>query len=443
MALLLGVLPTAGGAWAQQGGRIRYDDWKLETAEEFNAPLDTTALGHRWRYMFPWGHTLLANLETQYYTSQGVLGGPGVLKLTARRLAQPIEYGGKTMRYTSGMLFSQHFVPDSLTQRGCNPGQEGYSYGLFEIRCRQPRDDDSFPAFWLYGGSPDEIDVFEASPYHFSSTFHIRAGGYWRPARAETEHCSCYYYDRDPDGNLSQQFHTYGVAWLPNEVTFYFDGVPIRHETRYVPAGCNMSVLANLAIWNWARSTSDTLAIDYIRVYSPRTLPIAPAGARPGGEYPQSELVWLPFEQQPGRFDQANYQRWTVTQRPNARLALELIDNYNPVCNLTLPLPVGGHWAPSWVQTAGTPELQVQLPAGPDSLHWSVQDQFGRELARGRETAGSLWRPAWGEVPPGTYHLQLRQGRATATQPLLLLGRPPGSGPTAEWRQPAPPPRLD
>ena len=427
---------------AQSQGPINYRDWKLETAEEFNQPLDTAALGQRWRYFFPWGHTI-GNLEAQYYTSQEVRASPGVLHLTAHQLPTPQPAGERTTRYTSGMLMSKHIVPDALVPQGCNTGREGYGYGLFEIRCRQPRDDNSFPAFWLYGGAPDEIDIFEASPYHFSSTFHIRAGGYWRPARAETEHCSCYYYDRDPQGNLSQQFHTYGVAWLPNEVTFYFDGVPIRHETRLVPAGCSMWLIANLASWNWARAAADTLDIDYIRVYTPRTRPVVPAALRPGGEYPQAELVWLPFEVQPGRFDQASWQQWAATPRANGRLELALVDNYNPVCNLTLPLPVAGRWAPAWVQTHGTPEIRVQLPAHADSIHWAVRDDLGHELARGTAAGGSLWRPALGAVPPGTYVLSLRQGRTVAAHPLLIVGRPTGSAPDAEWRKSALPPAVE
>lgn len=420
---------------AQQLGRINYEDWKLETAEEFNTPLDTAALGQRWRYYFPWGRTI-GPLEAQYYTSQAVSGGSGVLNLSAQRLATPIAGNYKSMNYTSGMLMSRRVAPDSLTLQGCNPGREGYSYGLFEIRCRQPRDDNSFPAFWLYGGAPDEVDIFEASPYHFSSTCQVKPSSYWRPTRTATDFCSCYYYDEDPAGNLSQQFHTYGFAWLPNEITFYYDGVPIRHETRLLPGGCAMWVIANLAVWNWATAARDTLAIDYIRVYTPRALPPVPVVQRPSGAYPQPELAWLPFEQPPGRFDAANVQRWTASPRPTGRLNLELTDNYNPVCNLTLPLPVAGHWAPAWVQTQGTPELQVRLPPGADSSAWAVHDALGRKVAQGR-AGGGVWRPALAGLPPGNYALHLRSGRAATVHPLLIVGRPAGSTPTEAWRQPA------
>ena len=134
---------------------------------------------------------------------------------------------------------------------------------------------------------------------------------------------------------------------------------------------------------------------------------------------------------------------WAATPRANGRLELALVDNYNPVCNLTLPLPVAGRWAPAWVQTHGTPEIRVQLPAHADSLHWAVRDDLGHELARGTAAGGSLWRPALGAVPPGTYVLSLRQGRTVAAHPLLIVGRPAGSAPDTEWRKSALPPAVE
>jgi hypothetical protein len=429
-------------AQAQPRQRINYQDWQLLTAEEFNQPLDTVALGQRWRYFFPWGRTLNYN-EVEYYTSRGVRAGDGVLNLTSERLATSFPYRGRDMRFTSGMLMSR-YQNDSLTLRDCTKGAEGYSHGLFEIRCRQPRDGASFPAFWLFGGIPDEIDIFEATPYYFNSTFHIMGeGGYWRPTRRHGEHCACSFYDHDPAGNLSEQFHTYGLVWLPNEVIFYYDGIPIRHETRLVPSGCSMWLIANLAVLDWANVPGDTLAIDYIRVYAPRAKPVLPAVLRPGADYPQSELAWLPFEQQPGRFDQASYQRWTATARPTGQLALELTDNYNPSCDVSFTLPVAGHWAPPWTQTYGTPEIQVQLPDGSGPLEWAVRDTFGEEWAHGTAAGGSVWRPKLAALPPGAYTLRLRQGTATAVQPLVVLGRAAGSKPDAAWSQPAAPPPTE
>ena len=419
-------------------GPIHYADWRLEWAEEFNTPLDTAALGERWRFCYPWGPALDATIETGYYTGKELHTTGGALNLTMRKLTEPRLYRGRPRRYETGMLFSRHLI-DSLRPYNCHPA-EGFSYGLFEVRARQPRSAGAFPAFWLFGGVPDEIDVFEATADAFTSNFHLMPNDYWRPSRRLVQDCQCLFYNADPAGNLSQQFHTYGVSWLPDGVIFYYDGIPIRHETRLIPAGCAMAVIVNLAALAWAEAPIDTLAVDYIRVYRLRQPPRMVAALKSGAEYPKSEDFWMPAETQPGRPDQATHQSWQLAPPPRApqRLALQLTDNYNPPCELALPLPVAGRWAPTWAQTNGLPELRVQIP-NPDSVRWIVRDLRGQTVAHGTAAGGGAWLPRWTDLPPGTYGLQLQQGAGSLTQPLTILGRPAGSGPDAAWQQPAPP----
>ncbi|GAA3957587.1 glycoside hydrolase family 16 protein [Hymenobacter antarcticus] len=437
IALLLvwhGVLPAS----AQQP--INYADWHLEWAEEFNAPVDTLALTERWRFSYPWGRALANSIEVGYYTARELQASAGVLNMTLHRLAEPLVYRGRPLHYTASMLFSRHLI-DSLRPANCHP-EEGFSYGLFEVRARQPASSTSAPAFWLFGGVPDEVDVFEADANVFSNTLHLAPGGYWRPTRQQEQTCQCLFYNTDPAGNLHEQFHTYGVKWMPDGIVFYYDGVPIRHETRLLPAGCAMAVIVNMTALAWATHPADTLALDYIRIYRPRHLPPPVAVLRPGGDFPQSELAWLPAETQPGRPDQAMYQAWNLAPSPRAapRLALQLTDNYNPACDLFLPLPIAGRWAPAWTQIAGTPELRISIPK-PDSVAWAVHDLLGRLVAGGTTAGGGTWRPRWAPLPPGAYAVHLRQGQASVVHPLTVLGRPDGSAPTAIWREtPAPAP---
>jgi beta-glucanase (GH16 family) len=418
--------------------RINYADWRLEWAEEFNAPLDTTALAERWRFAYPWSRIRSSYMESSYYTAQELHTADGVLHMTAHRQANPPTYEGRPVNYTTPMLFSRHFN-DSLRTATCSM-DDGFSYGLFEVRVRQPHSTDMAPGFWLWGGVPDEIDVFEGNATTITNNFHVAGGGFWRPTRRGQEECQCLFYNADPAGDLSQQYHTYGVSWLPNEVIFYFDGLPIRRETRLVPAGCPMNVIVNLTAYAWANVAADTLAVDYVRIYRPRKLPYVPPVLRPGGNGPNVELMWLPAEVQPGRLDQGTHQTWTLAPKRQApaRLGLLLTDNYNPPCNQLISLPVAGEWAPAWTQTAGTPELRIQL-AAPDSLHWAVYSPLSDQpIARGTTAGGITWHPRWPTLPPGTYGLHLQQGGVTITQPLSIIGRPAGSGPTAEWQVPAP-----
>ena len=425
------------GLAAQAQNRVRYADWHLEWAEEFNTPIDTTDLATRWRFFYPWGRALISPIETGYYTAEELHTADGVLNMTMHKLATPRVYRDKSLKYNTGMLFSRHPV-DSLRPYNCNPA-DGFSYGLFEVRARQPRGPGSAPGFWLYGGVPDEIDVFEATADVVANNFHLAPGGYWRPSRRQELACQCFFYNTDPAGNLNQQFHTYGVSWMPDGVIFYFDGLPIRHETRLIPAGCAMSIILNVAALAWSNQPTDTMAVDYIRVYRPRRLPVVVPALRPGADFPQTEQIWLPAETQPGLPPQDTHQVWQLApqRRTPQQLALLLSDNYNPPCELNLPLPIAGRWAPVWAQTYGTPELRVQTSA-PDSVHWTVHDLHGQPVARGVAAGGGTWRPSWPSLPPGTYALHLRQGAAALVQPLTIMGRPADSGPDKAWQQPAP-----
>ena len=414
------------GAGAQE--RLDYNKWQLELAEEFDRPLDTLAMSTRWHFAYPWGRTLLNNAESQYYTATEVnTDSAGLLRLTARRAPAAIAYRGKSLRYTSGMLMSRYRNLEQLPA-GCPP-DEGFSFGLFEVRCRQPRDPHAFPAFWLYGGVPDEIDIFEADAHHLSNNLILNLNNGWRPTRQQGEACACYFYNPpEATGNLAQQYHTYSLSWLPNEVIFYFDGIPIRRATRVLPTGCAMWLILNLAMWEWSTTTQDTLAVDYIRVYRSRQ-PLRPAGQRPGAETPQSELAWLPAEQPPGRENAGSRQRWRVapphtgadSDKPS-KLGLELTENLNPPCNLTLPLPAAGQWAPAWQLTVGIPAIEVII-TGSDSLNWQLDDGLGRTLDQGAVAAGQSWRPKWSGLAPGAYVLHLRQGTAYRPHPLRVAYR--------------------
>lgn len=435
LVLLGGGLPRSGAAQPALGP----SDWRLEWAEEFNQPGDSSSLMPHWRFDYPWGRNLLNNSEVEYYAGSALSLVNGQLLLTARPLPVPRRYLGKPLRYESGMLYSQHpVVHDSLRPATCDPQANGFSYGLFEIRCRMPHDPAGFPAFWLFG-DVDEIDVFEGAQA-FSNNTILRRGGYWRPGKAASEGCACYYFNSERYPRLDQSFHTYGLAWLPDELVFYFDGRPIRREGRFTPLGCSMSVIVNLAVSAFSAATSaDTLAIDYLRIYRPRRVPAAPLMQRPGGARPHVDLAWLPFSEEPGRPDPAARQRWQVVPAGPGRLALNLTDNYNPNCNARFALPESDSatWHPTWVLLDDTPALEVGF-SQPVPVEWALCTSLGEAVAQGRVPAGHRWRPAWPVLLPGAYHLWLRQGPARAVQPVMVLARPRHSLPDAAWELPAP-----
>lgn len=430
-ALLLVCLALlAAPAYAQD--TLRYDNWRLEQADEFDKPGDSTALAARWAFAYPWGRTLGG--EAEYYTGSEVNVRGGELLLTAHRLAKPRAYppsaGRSPLRYSSGMLYGRHPTTDSLRPPPCPPGN-GLSYGLFEIRCRQPRNRDSWPAFWLYG-SPDEVDIFEGDGQGFSNNVHLHANDYWRPGPVEQIGCQCFFY-WPGSRPLSAAYHRYTLEWLPDRLVYYFDGIPIRRETRFRPLGCAMAVIANLAMVAWENAAADTLAIDYIRIYRPRQLPAYPFGS-PAAQPLRNGIFHEPHLDAPERSNPYGPRTWELTQPTAGQLRLALRDNLNPPCGCTLPLPVGPDWQAPWLAGLNTSPIVVRW-AGAQPLSWALLDAQGYALRQGQATAGQ-WMPPLTGLAPGTYLMRLQAGATVGYQPVYVLDRPANSQPTAEWRQP-------
>ena len=176
----------------------------------------------------------------------------GALDITAVPASSDIVGPGQ---WASGLISTQY----SFAQE----------YGYFEMRAMLPADVGVWPAFWMLpasGAWPPELDVFEAY------------GGPWDIG---TAHTASTFYGGSPGADNYEQiwsnqpsmttgFHTYGVMWDPQHITFYFDGnvtgqlptPPDMHQPMYL--------LADLAMQALSGVTSDPkhFDLDYIRAYS-------------------------------------------------------------------------------------------------------------------------------------------------------------------------------
>lgn len=436
--LALALYPLVGAAQAAATGQPPAS-WRLELSEEFSTPGDSSQLAGRWQFAYPWGRTL-GGSETEYYLGTEVNVRGGELLLTAQRLPQPLAHThhGEAMqlRYTTGMIYGLHPATDSLRPAGCPPGT-GLSFGWYEMRCRQPRDIASFPAFWLYG-VPDELDIAETQPSFLSNNVHLNPHEYWRQGAMEQTDCQCFF-DWQGRGSLATGYHRYALEWLPNQLTFYFDGVPIRRETRFVPLGCQQTLIANLAQWAWAGEQRDTLAIDYIRVYRPRQ-PLAVPFGSPGFEAVKPTIYFPPRVQAPEYTSLTERQTWGVVAAAG-RLHLALQDNLNPACASRMPLPLGPEWRAPWRLGWRTPPTALQAPAT-QAVAWALLDSKGQLYRQGECPAGRTWQLPADVLPPGAYYLRLRVGALLGYQPVYVLDRSAEARPSAEWLQPLPEPVL-
>ena len=239
-------------------------------SDEFNS-LSLETSGGTWRTWY--SHNDYADLfsrshdgEAQVYTDPGFRGtsnaalglnpfsvANGVLTITASPVTaqQSAVLGGHT--YSSGLITTQTTFAQT--------------YGYFEIRAALPEGQGFWPAFWLLpadGSWPPEIDVFEMlgrdpdtvyyAAHQTLNGQHVSGGGQLR---------------FDTSG-----FHTYGVDWGPDFITYYIDGSQVGVVRTPASMHGPMYMLANLAVGgSWAGAPDATtgtgqMQIDYIHAYA-------------------------------------------------------------------------------------------------------------------------------------------------------------------------------
>jgi len=233
-------------------------DWSLDLGDGCNKP---PGCG--------WG-----NGESQSYAACAMKQFDGSMVITASRPTGDATCTSNRT-WTSGKFVSKD--------------KRSFTYGYFESRMKMPSGGGTWPAFWLLGANIDtlpwprsgEIDIMEYAgnnPTRSTSAIHYansvgaheyKAGGFNSPTA------------------LSDEYHTYGLLWLPNEVSFFVDGKLTTKFSKsdtgltrwpFGPNSANvnpkMYLIFNLAMGgNYGGSidsglTKSQLFIDYVRYYN-------------------------------------------------------------------------------------------------------------------------------------------------------------------------------
>ncbi|MFT8247218.1 family 16 glycosylhydrolase, partial [Roseomonas sp. BN140053] len=244
--------------------------YKLTFDDEFNAfswnsqassSAQSQTPNGTWATHYWWGsgeRTLSGNGEMQFYSDASVGVDPfsssnGALHIQAAASANPAASGG--LPYTSGMITTD--------------GSFAQTYGYFEMRAKLPEGQGLWPAFWLMAQDhtwPPEIDVLETfgdkpNQLHWAS----HTGG----SNATTGDWVSVLAD------LTNSYHTYGLRWTKDTLTYYFDDQAIAQVATPDDMHKPMYMIVNLAVggsWGGAPAAADfrpaTMDIDYVRVYS-------------------------------------------------------------------------------------------------------------------------------------------------------------------------------
>ena len=211
------------------------------------------------------GYSLPSNGEQEWYINSNYAPtasvqpwavNNGVMTLTAAPASASIQPLINGYQYTSGQINTSQ----SFSQ----------TYGYFEMRAQLPAGQGLWPAFWLLPENsswPPEIDAMEMlgnnpSVYYTS----IHSGTASNEVNAG---------QADGVGDTSTGYHTYGVDWEPDFITYYFDGQQVYKVATPADMNVPMYMIANLAVGGgWPGNADATtpfpanMNIDWIRAYS-------------------------------------------------------------------------------------------------------------------------------------------------------------------------------
>ena len=208
------------------------------------------------------------NQELEWYTEGAAVTRDGKLVFTATKLAQPsgIEAYYGQAEWTSAKIHTN--------------GKVAFKYGRIEATIKAPTGAGTWPAFWMLGtdlteiGWPEcgEIDILEMrgrDPETLVSTVH--GPGYCGEHGSGTE---------IPCPPLNEGFHTFGVDWLEDSITWHLDGKPFHTVTPETVAPNRWAfnhpfyIVMNLAIGGGFTGdvdpalTSAEMQVEAVRVYS-------------------------------------------------------------------------------------------------------------------------------------------------------------------------------
>jgi beta-glucanase (GH16 family) len=164
-------------------------------------------------------------------------------------------------------------------------GKVAFQYGFIEARIKMPSGSGNHPAFWMLGdninqvgwptsGEMDITEIHSNNPQTTTSATHYSIN------YAPNTCCSNHFYKVDGlflGVDVSVDYHTYAVAWLPDSISYYVDNKLISTTTPQTLGGywsfndkffliLNNAVNAGFS-GSWENLLSSTMSIDWVRSY--------------------------------------------------------------------------------------------------------------------------------------------------------------------------------
>lgn len=249
-----------------------------EDGDEFN---DSTHFKNKWGSWFGWARNIASNKEQQYYTdylNHDIKDG--TLNLTVRKKAihaRLTDWKNDNDTIRDGAKFIGFNKRNFNYSAGLITSKKEYLFGYFEIKLKAPDESGLWPAFWLYGGTPnEEIDLMELNGVH-QNQIHVDTHC--------PNHCDYVKYLGQSrsfggwiklSGRLNEGYNVVSGSWDEHEIRFYFNGALIARSK--VSFGIPKFLVANVAVPSNdgpfhpapdpAIENFTPMSIDYIRVWS-------------------------------------------------------------------------------------------------------------------------------------------------------------------------------
>jgi beta-glucanase (GH16 family) len=253
--------------------------YNYNDGDEFSG---TEVSQEKWKSWYGWARSIYSNKEQQYYSEfKNHEVKDGCLYITPKREdleAKMIDWMGDndSIKSGGGKFYGLNKRSWKYTS-GLIQTKKEFLRGYFEIKFKAPSEKGLWPAFWVYGGSPnEEIDFMEL-----------------KGEREDQIHVDTHCRDCDMvrnfigqkrsfggwiklDGKLNEGFNVVSGSWDENEVRYYLNGKCIAISK--VQFSKPKALAANVAIADDKgpfhpgpdKNTKEfsPFIIDYIRVWS-------------------------------------------------------------------------------------------------------------------------------------------------------------------------------
>jgi beta-glucanase (GH16 family) len=278
---LLSLLASACSAqmmWQIDKDSVR--TWYYQEGDEFNGE---TLNKNYWSDWYGWGRSISGNKEQQYYSKwKNHFVKDGILTLTAKREdvnERYVDWMGDNDSIFEGKKFQGLNKRKFTFSAGLIQSLKDFQYGYFECKFKTPAESGFWPAFWLYGGSPnEEIDWMELKTEKYNQ---IHVG---RHAQKTSDNYFSGFMGKKTvwgdwvkfKGSLNDGYNIISGEWTPTCLKYYLNGecIAITNVNFNIPKKlvANIAVSSNKGAFSPGPrkdfKDSVNFDIDYIRVWT-------------------------------------------------------------------------------------------------------------------------------------------------------------------------------